>query len=243
MIIWIKNKFIALKDNSKLFINDVKQQLTPSKKTIHKVKVFCYKVMALACVLVLAYGYGTFNPNEIVTKKIIKKEDERMVEMAKSFGLHEPEFKFDGPKTFVKAMNKCIDYLNWTLPTDQRIPRDILVAMAIIESDYGRSRFATEGNALFGVRTWSLDEVPHMKPAAIPNAKFGVKKYETKCQSVSDVIAIINRHPAYEKFRAEREENKYEPNITKMVFGLSAWSTNDQYPQIILRKIEELTNQ
>ena len=166
-----------------------------------------------------------------------------MVEMAKSFGLHEPEFKFDGPKTFVVAMNKCIDYLNWTLPTDQRIPRDILVAMAIIESDYGRSRFATEGNALFGVRTWSLDEVPHMKPAAIPNAKFGVKKYETKRQSVSDVIAIINRHPAYKEFRAERDQHKYEPNITKMVFGLSAWSTNEQYPQIILRKIEELTNQ
>jgi len=165
-----------------------------------------------------------------------------MVEMAKSFGLHEPEFNFDGPKTFVVAMNKCIDYLNWTLPTDQRIHRDILVAMAIIESDYGRSRFATEGNALFGVRTWSLDEVPHMKPAAIPNAKFGVKKYETKCQSVSDVIAIINRHPAYKEFRAERDQSKYEPNITKMVFGLSAWSTNEEYPQIILRKIEELTN-
>ena len=39
-----------------------------------------------------------------------------MVEMAKSFGLHEPEFNFDGSKTFVKAMNKCIDYPNWTLP-------------------------------------------------------------------------------------------------------------------------------
>jgi len=48
MVIWIKKKFIELKDNSKLFISDVKQQLTPSKKTIHKVKVFCYKVMAFA---------------------------------------------------------------------------------------------------------------------------------------------------------------------------------------------------
>ena len=82
MVIWIKKKFIQLKDNSKLFISDVKQQLTPSKKTIHKVKVFCYKVMAFVFILVLAYTYGTFNPNSIVTKKIIKKEDERMVEMA-----------------------------------------------------------------------------------------------------------------------------------------------------------------
>ena len=238
MTVWYKkqlNKFLQ-------FLLKVKQELTPSNRTIRKVKIFCYKILAMAGVLLLAYTYGTFNPNSIVTKKIIKKEDERMVEMAKSFGLHEPEFDFDGPKTFVVAMNRCIDYINWTLPTDQRIPRDILVAMAIIESDYGRSRFATEGNALFGVRTWSLDEVPHMKPAAIPNAKFGVKKYETKCQSVADVIAIINRHPAYKEFRAERDQNKYEPNITKMVFGLSAWSTNEEYPRIILRKIEELTN-
>jgi hypothetical protein len=238
MAVWYKKHL----DKFLQFLLKVKQELTPSNRTIRKVKIFCYKILAMAGVLLLAYTYGTFNPNSIVTKKIIKKEDERMVEMAKSFGLHEPEFDFDGPKTFVVAMNRCIDYINWTLPTDQRIPRDILVAMAIIESDYGRSRFATEGNALFGVRTWSLDEVPHMKPAAIPNAKFGVKKYETKCQSVADVIAIINRHPAYKEFRAERDQNKYEPNITKMVFGLSAWSTNEEYPRIILRKIEELTN-
>lgn len=241
MTIWLKKRLVDFVDKKSNAVKAKIQQILP-RKTVNRIKVFFRKLMALILLLVLAYGYGTFNPNDIVTNKIIKKEDERMVEMAKEFGLHEPDFKFDGPKTFVKAMNQCIDYLNWTLPTDQRIPREILVAMAIIESDYGRSRFATEGNALFGVRTWSLDEVPHMKPAAIPNAKFGVKKYETKCQSVSDVIAIINRHPAYEKFRAEREKNKYEPNITQMVFGLSAWSTNEQYPQIILRKIEELTN-
>jgi hypothetical protein len=242
MAMWYKRKLIDVVLKCETKVKTGIEKITPSKKTVRKVKVFCYKVLALAGVLLLAYTYGTFNPNSIVEKKIRKQEDKRMVEMAKSFGLHEPEFKFDGPKTYIKAMNTCIDYINWTLPLDQRIPRNILVAMAIIESDYGRSRFAVEGNAMFGVRTWSLDKVPHMKPAAIPNAKFGIKKYETKCQSVQDVIAIINRHPAYKEFRAERDQNKYEPNITKMVFGLSAWSTNEEYPEIILQKIENLTN-
>jgi Bax protein len=115
--------------------------------------------------------------------------------------------------------------------------------MAIIESDYGRSRFAVEGNALFGVRTWSLDKVPHMKPARhIPILDLVLKKYKTKCQSVEDVIDIINRHPAYEPFRLVRDKNRYAHNITQMVFGLSAWSTNEEYPQIILQKIEQLTN-
>ncbi len=48
MFIRIKKKFIKLKDNSKLFINDVVKQLTPSNRTVRKVKVFCYKVLALA---------------------------------------------------------------------------------------------------------------------------------------------------------------------------------------------------
>ena len=243
MTIWYKKRILNFIDNNvSKPLREFKAKITPSKKTMHKIKVFCYKILAFIFILVLAFGYGTFNPNSIVEEKIRKQADKRMVEMAKSFGLHEPEFTFDGPKTFIDAMNKCIDYINWTLPTEQRIPRNILVAMAIVESASGTSRFATEGNAMFGVRTWNLDTVPHMKPAAIPNAKFGVKKYTTKCQSVKDVIAIINRHPAYENFRAERDADKYEPDIVKMVFGLSAWSTNEEYPQIILQKIEELTN-
>lgn len=241
MTIWYKKKLLDKIDKISLSAKTKVAEIFP-RKTIVKIKWFFYKTLAILVALLIAYGYGTFNPNPTTVDKIRKEEDKRMVEMAKNFGLHEPDFKYDGPKTFVQAMNRCIDYINWTLPLEQRVPRDILVAMAIIESDYGKSRFAVEGNALFGVRTWDLANVPHMKPAAIPNARFGVKKYITKCQSVEDVIAIINRHPAYEPFRSVRDKNRYAPNITQMVFGLSAWSTNEEYPQIILQKIEQLTN-
>jgi uncharacterized FlgJ-related protein len=241
MAIWYKKYVIDKLDKAKGSVDEKFREAFP-RRVINKIKIFLYKVFAVIVVIFAAYIYGTFNPNSSIVDKIRKEEDKRMVEMAKQFGLHEPEFKYNGPKTFVQAMNKCIDYINWTLPLDQRIPRDILVAMAIVESDYGKSRFAVEGNALFGVRTWNLDTVPHMKPGAIPNARFGVKKYVSKCQSVEDVIDIINRHPAYEPFRSVRNKNRYEPNITQMVFGLSAWSTNEEYPQIILQKIEQLTN-
>jgi len=242
MAIWYKKYVIDKLNKAKDSVEEKVREAFP-RRTINKIKIFLYKVLAVIVVIFAAYIYGTFNPNSIMVDKIRKQEDKRMVEMAKNFGLHEPEFKYDGPKTFVKSMNQCIDYLNWTLPVDQRIPRDILVAMAIIESDYGKSRFAVEGNALFGVRTWDLDKVPHMKPAAIPNARFGVKKYLTKCQSVEDVIAIINRHPAYQSFRDVRKKSTYEqPDIRAMVNGLSAWSTNEDYANIILDKIQSLTN-
>ena len=207
-----------------------------------KVKAILIKVLIAALVIVGAYGFGTFKPNPWVVKSIQQEEDKKMVELAKEFGLHEPDFTFKNNAEFVTSMNKCIDYLNWTTASDQRIPRDILVAMAIIESAYGTSRFATEGNALFGVRTWDLKNVAHMKPLAIPNAKFGVKKYKSKCQSVADVIDILNRHPAYEAFRIERSKQLDSGNInyTTLVNGLKAWSTNDQYSIIILDKIKTL---
>ena len=206
-----------------------------------KVKAILIKILIAALVVIGAYGFGTFKPNPWVVKSIQQEEDKKMVELAKEFGLHEPDFTFKNNAEFVTSMNKCIDYLNWTTASDQRIPRDILVAMAIIESAYGTSRFATEGNALFGVRTWD-DNVPQMKPLGIPNAKFGVKKYKTKCQSVADVIDILNRHPAYEEFRVERTKqiDSGVINYSKLVNGLKAWSTNDQYSIIILDKIKSL---
>ncbi len=207
-----------------------------------KLKAILIKILIAALVVIGAYGFGTFKPNPWVVKSIQQEEDKKMVELAKEFGLHEPDFTFKNNAEFVTSMNKCIDYLNWTTASDQRIPRDILVAMAIIESAYGTSRFATEGNALFGVRTWDLKNVAHMKPLAIPNAKFGVKKYKSKCQSVADVIDILNRHPAYEEFRIERSKQLDSGNINynTLVNGLKAWSTNDQYSIIILDKIKTL---
>ena len=111
--------------------------------------------------------------------------------------------------------------------------------MAGVESGWGTSRFATEGNALFGVRTWDLETVPHMKAKGNPDANWGVKKYTTKCKSVADMIAIINRHPAYADFRVERENqiDKGKWNYRNLMVLMSAWSTNPDYAEIILQAI------
>ena len=51
--------------------------------------------------------------------------------------------------------------------------------MAVLETGYGKSRFALEGNNLFGIRTWSKD-VPTKKAKGNPDAEWGVKAYPTK---------------------------------------------------------------
>ena len=198
-----------------------------------------------ATVLVMTIGIGgsffggTFYPNVWTVDKLQKQFQKQELNEAHLLGLQEPEFEYTDKVTFIESTRRCVQYLNYTTDRLSRVPTSIVIAMAGVESGWGNSRFALEGNALFGVRTWDLKNVPHMKAKGNPDASWGVKKYETKCQSVQDMIAILNRHPAYEDFRAQRElqidAGKW--NYRALMVRMSAWSTNPQYADIILQAI------
>ena len=193
-------------------------------------------------VLFITFTLGTFKPNKYIVNNIKLAQEQATIEKLKKFGLHAPSFKFKNQKEFVANVQNCVNYLNLTTEVNKRIPDKIIIAMADVESASGTSRFAVEGNALFGVRTWDLKNVPHMKPQAIPNAVFGVKKYENKCSSVADVIDILNRHPAYKDFRTERNKQLKDTywNYEKLIPLLAPWSTNPEYGKIILARMKEL---
>ena len=201
-----------------------------------RIKYYAYGVAAFY--FVMSYVLGTFNPNSYVLAKIDTQKEKEFTDRFVAF-TEQPKFSYTDGKGFIKAMHRCIDFLNYSTDKAHRIPHSMITGMAIIESAYGTSRFAREGNALFGVRTWDLKNVPHMKPLGIDNAQFGVKKYETKCDSVRDMIRILNNHPAYEKFRAERKKQITEGHwdVAKLLDGITAWSTNPKYKDIILAKI------
>jgi uncharacterized FlgJ-related protein len=78
-----------------------------------------------------------------------------------------------------------------------------------------------------------------MKAMGNPDANWGVRKYTTKCQSVKDMIGILNRHPAYKEFRIEREEqlDSGRWNYRRLMVRMSAWSTNPDYAEMILQAI------
>ena len=198
-----------------------------------------------ATVLVITIGIGgsffggTFYPNVWTVDKLQKQFQKQELNEAHLLGLQEPEFEYTDKVTFVESTRRCVQYLNYTTDRLSRVPTSIVIAMAGAESGWGNSRFALEGNALFGVRTWDLKNVPHMKAKGNPDASWGVKKYETKCQSVQDMIAILNRHPAYADFRAQRElqidARKWD--YRALMVRMSAWSTNPDYAKIILQAI------
>jgi Bax protein len=202
-------------------------------------KKFIYFCIAVAFVIAGAWVAGTFNPNDYTVQQIEDEFHKKEMKIIEELGLKEPEFEFSDKVSFINATSTCVSYLNWTTNKDKRVPISIIIAMAGIESAWGTSRFATEGNALFGVRTWSLDTVPHMKALGNPDANWGVKKYKTKCQSVKDMIRILNTHPAYDKFRKYRAEQLEEGvwNYSQLLSGMTAWSTNPDYQNIILATI------
>ena len=164
-------------------------------------KRIIYFRLAVSFVIAGAWVAGTFNTNEYTVTKIEEEFHKKEMRIIEELGLKEPEFEFSDKVSFINATSTCVSYLNWTTDKDKRVPISIIIAMAGIESAWGTSRFATEGNALFGVRTWSLDTVPHMKALGNPDASWRVKKYTTKCGSIKDMIRILNTQPADEKFR------------------------------------------
>ena len=202
-------------------------------------KRIIYFSIAVSFVVTGAWIAGTFHPNDHTVTKIEDEFHKKEMRIIEELGLKEPEFDFSDKVSFINATSTCVSYLNWTTDKDKRVPISIIIAMAGIESAWGTSRFATEGNALFGVRTWDLDNTPHMKALGNPDANWGVKKYKTKCESIKDMIRILNTHPAYEKFRNARaqqlEDGKW--NYRQLMLGMTAWSTNPDYAEIILQTI------
>ena len=208
-----------------------------------KLKRFFIKVGMLSAVLMSAFIYGTFQPNFYV-EKIYHKQIEEAVEQnnvvwenrLKNLNLQEPSFEYTNDETFVQAIYQCVDYLNLWIPRDQRIPKLLVAAQAALESEWGRSYFATEGNALFGVKTYDLTKL-HLKPRNRPNVKWGVASYETKCESVAAYISLLNTGTHYEKFREVRANGG---SAYQLADTLIHYSENGDYAKLVKRIIKKL---
>jgi len=187
-----------------------------------------------------SYLFGTSHPSKTQVDKLEEKFHQKDLDKILNLGLVQPEFMYKDANSFVIATGRCVEFLNFTTDRKSRVPTSIIIAMAGIESGWGTSRFALEGNNLFGIRTWDLEK-DHMKPLGVENAKFGLKKYATKCDSVKDMIRNLNTHTAYTDFRVERAEQikKGQWDYKVLISKLSAWSTNPEYGKIIMRTINE----
>ena len=106
------------------------------------------------------------------------------------------------------------------------IPVSLALAQAIVESGWGQSRFALEGNALYG--QWTTNEQKGIIPEDRDEDKtHAVRKFENLKQSVQAYMHNINTHRAYYSFRVVRriaERVQYTDPISAKVKFLAAYA-------------------
>jgi len=121
------------------------------------------------------------------------------------------------------------------------IPVSLAIAQAAKETGWGTSRFAIEGNALFGQWTWSGEGI---KPAgADTNATYKVMKFNVLKASVRAYQRNLNTHSSYKKFRfiraQLRDDNKKLDSLKLAEYLDNYAQTGTEYTKVLKQIIEQ----
>jgi Bax protein len=185
---------------------------------ILSIKLWDYSIVCLF--LSLVFVCGTFFPNSSTKEKIRNST----IEEIRKIGFGEPKVENMSSERFIESMKKCIAFHNLDIRKEEQIPTSLIIAQAIVESNFGTSRFAREGNNLFGIRVWSKEGMLPLKQD--PSINWRVKTYKTKCQSVKSYILTINENHHYQEFRQMRQRTK---DPMKLADALDNFSTSKEY--------------
>jgi Bax protein len=117
------------------------------------------------------------------------------------------------------------------------VPPRLALAQAAVESGWGTSRFAREGNNYFGIWTWRGRGMTPARRASFSNHK--VASYGDAAASVRAYLYTRAVGPAYRDLRLRREEARQagrHPGALELAVGLSGYSERgDDYVHEIRR--------
>ena len=121
------------------------------------------------------------------------------------------------------------------------IPTSIAIAQAAKESGWGTSRFALEGNAMYGQWTWDGDGIEPSKKDKKKEHK--ILKFPKLQSSVSAYMKNLNTHRGYSEFRKERsklrEKNKAVRGIDLVEYLYNYAQTGSEYVKILKKIIQQ----
>ena len=145
---------------------------------------------------------------QIVLPLIIKENNSIRLDRKKLFSILNKSKNTNSEKKWLVSKFKQYGVVNRDIPTLKirmdEIPVSMAIAQAAKETGWGTSRFALEGNALFGQWTWSGEGI---KPAAADNdSTHKVMKFNVLQASVKAYHRNLNTHSSYKDFRSTRAE-------------------------------------
>ena len=182
---------------------------------------------------------------QIVLPLILEENTRIKVERKKLFAVLNKNNNSDSEIKWLKSKFKQYGVVNRDLTTLKirmdEIPVSLAIAQAAKETGWGTSRFALEGNALFGQWTFSGEGIKP-KGADIGDTH-KVMKFKVLQASVRAYQRNLNTHSSYREFRKMRaiqRDNQGNLNSLELVNYLDKYAeTGLEYTKILKKIIEQ----
>ncbi len=176
---------------------------------------------------------------KIVLPLIVAENERILSDREKLIRLSDKKFTTDLEKQWLRQ--KLLEYkvkkgnLKELIVRMDIIPTSIALAQAAKESGWGTSRFALEGNAIFGQWTWSGQGIAPLDRESNKNHK--ILKFPILRASVKAYQNNLNTHKSYNKFRQKRLSLR---DKKKKISGLELTETLNNYAQTGLEYTKKL---
>ena len=167
---------------------------------------------------------------KIVLPLVVAENERILADREKLIVLSTKKFTTDLEKQWIRQ--KLLEYkvkkgdLKELIIRMDIIPTSIALAQAAKESGWGTSRFALEGNAIFGQWTWSGQGIAPLDRESNKNHK--ILKFPILRASVKAYQNNLNTHKSYSKFRQKRLSLR---DKNKKIKGLELTETLNNYAQ------------
>ncbi len=124
------------------------------------------------------------------------------------------------------------------------MPPSLALAQAAIESGWGTSRFALEGNSAFG--QWTTEEFEGLVPQERPDGQtYKIRSFERPIDAVHSYLRNLNTHRAYRVFRAKRAALRGpdgSQNALKLIDTLEGYAEDGETYLKLLRRVILVNN-
>ena len=182
---------------------------------------------------------------QIILPLVIKENNIIKLDRKKLFSVLNKNQNTKAENNWLNSKFKQYGVVNKNLSTLKirmdEVPASMAIAQAAKETGWGTSRFAQEGNALFGQWTWSGDGI---KPAgADDDSTHKVMKFKVLQASVKAYQRNLNTHSTYKGFRSARaqlrDRNKKLDSIALTEHLDKYAETGKQYVRILQQIIKQ----
>ena len=182
---------------------------------------------------------------KIVIPLILDENDKILEDRKKLFKILGKQSNSRGEKVWLKRRFKDYridgeDIAELKIRMDV-IPTSIAIAQAAKESGWGTSRFALDGNAMFGQWTWSEDGIEPNKKSK--NQSHKILKFPMLQSSVKAYMKNLNTHRGYSEFRDERanlrRRNQNISGLDLVDYLYNYAQTGSEYVKILKKIIQQ----